>query len=55
MATATREQQNRGMTAIRMYEHGGPEVLKVEMHPIPTPEANEVLIRVQAASVSWFD
>jgi NADPH:quinone reductase-like Zn-dependent oxidoreductase len=43
------------MTAVRMYEHGGPEVLKVERHSIPTPDTNEVLIRVQVASVSWWD
>jgi hypothetical protein len=41
---ATGEQQKGGMTAVRMYEHGGPEVLKVERHSIPTPDANEVLI-----------
>ena len=43
------------MTAVRMYEFGGPEVLKVETHPVPTPTDNQVLIRVKASSVSWWD
>jgi 2-desacetyl-2-hydroxyethyl bacteriochlorophyllide A dehydrogenase len=55
MAMATGEQPKGEMTAVRMYQHGGPEVLKVERHPIPTPGPNELLVRVQAASVSWWD
>ena len=31
-----------------IHEPGGPEVLKVESRPIPTPRAGEVLIRVKA-------
>jgi NADPH:quinone reductase-like Zn-dependent oxidoreductase len=31
-----------------IYEAGGPEVLKVESQPMPTPRAGEVLIRVKA-------
>lgn len=30
-------------------------MLKVERHPIPTPGLNEILIRVHASSVSWWD
>jgi NADPH:quinone reductase-like Zn-dependent oxidoreductase len=33
------------MKAAVMYEPGGPEVLKIETRPIPTPQAGEVLIR----------
>ena len=43
------------MKAIRIHQYGGPEVLaQVEMQR-PTPGANEVLIRVHAASVNPFD
>jgi NADPH:quinone reductase-like Zn-dependent oxidoreductase len=36
------------MKAAVIYEPGGPEVLKIENWPIPTPKAGEVLIRVKA-------
>jgi NADPH:quinone reductase-like Zn-dependent oxidoreductase len=43
------------MKAIRIHQYGGPEVLaQVEMQR-PNPGANEVLIKVKAASVNPFD
>ena len=36
------------MKAVVMHEPGGPEVLKLETRPIPTPKPGEVLIRVKA-------
>jgi NADPH:quinone reductase-like Zn-dependent oxidoreductase len=36
------------MKAVVIYEAGGPEVLKVESRPIPTPRSGQVLIRVKA-------
>src|SRR5260370_14720707 len=36
------------MKAAVIYEAGGPEVLKIETLPIPTPHSGEVLIRVKA-------
>jgi NADPH:quinone reductase-like Zn-dependent oxidoreductase len=36
------------MKAVVIHEPGGPEVLKLETLPIPTPKAGEVLIRVRA-------
>ncbi|MCW3052515.1 MAG: zinc-binding oxidoreductase [Chthonomonadales bacterium] len=36
------------MQAAVIYEAGGPEVLKIESHPIPAPQVGEVLIRVKA-------
>jgi NADPH:quinone reductase-like Zn-dependent oxidoreductase len=38
----------RTMKAAVIYEAGGPEVLKIESRPIPTPRDGEVLIRVKA-------
>ena len=36
------------MKAAVIYEPGGPEVLKIESRPIPTPDSGEVLIRIKA-------
>jgi NADPH:quinone reductase-like Zn-dependent oxidoreductase len=36
------------MRAAVMYAPGGPEVLKLESRPIPTPQAGQVLIQVKA-------
>ena len=36
------------MKAVVIYEAGGPEVLKVESRPIPTPQSGQVLIRIKA-------
>ena len=36
------------MMAAVIHEAGGPEVLKIESRPIPTPKRGEVLIRVKA-------
>src|ERR1700727_3828657 len=36
------------MKAVVIREAGGPEVLKIESLPIPTPQRGEVLMRVKA-------
>jgi hypothetical protein len=43
------------MKAIRIHNYGGPEVLKYEDAPRPTPQAGEVLVRVHAAGVNPID
>ena len=42
----------RTMKAAVIYEAGGPEVLKIETRPIPTPQVGEVLIRVKASGLN---
>ncbi len=43
------------MKAVVMHEYGGPEVLKFEDYPDPTPGPGEVLVKVAAASVNPID
>src|SRR5260370_41984687 len=45
------KRKDRWMTTMKaavIHEAGGPEVLKIESLPIPTPQSGEVLIRVKA-------
>ncbi|HEY0816071.1 MAG TPA: NADP-dependent oxidoreductase [Pseudonocardia sp.] len=45
------------MKAIRLHQHGGPDVLRYEEVPIPEPESGEVLVRVHAVGVNppdWY-
>jgi NADPH:quinone reductase-like Zn-dependent oxidoreductase len=41
--------------AIRIHEDGGPEVLRYEDVPDPTPASDEVLIELRAASLNHLD
>src|SRR5258707_14776128 len=41
--------------AVRIHEDGGPEVLRYEDVPDPTPDTGEVLIELQAASLNHLD
>ena len=43
------------MKAVRMHDHGGPEVLVYENISRPEPAKDEMLIRVQAAGVNPAD
>lgn len=40
------------MRAVRLHEHGGPEVLRYDEVPIPEPGPGEVLVRVHAVGVN---
>jgi zinc-binding alcohol dehydrogenase/oxidoreductase len=43
------------MKAIRIHEDGGPEVLRYEEVPDPTPGEGEVLVELKAASLNHLD
>lgn len=43
------------MKAIRIHEDGGPEVLRYEDAPDPSPAPGEVLVRLRAASLNHLD
>jgi NADPH:quinone reductase-like Zn-dependent oxidoreductase len=43
------------MHAMRIHEFGGPEALKDEVLPLPQPRDDEILVRIQAASVNPVD
>src|SRR5688500_17437591 len=43
------------MRAIRVHAAGGPEVLRIEEIPDPTPGAGEALVRVEAVGVNFIE
>jgi NADPH:quinone reductase-like Zn-dependent oxidoreductase len=43
------------MRAVRIYDYGGPEQLKLERIERPQPQAGEVLLRIHAAGVNPID
>ena len=43
------------MKAVRVHEHGGPEVLRVEEVPVPEPGPGTVLVKLAAAGVNFID
>jgi NADPH:quinone reductase len=43
------------MKAIRVHVTGGPEVLRYEDVPVPTPRAGEVLVKLEAAGINYID
>ncbi len=55
VAFATTFADSATMKAIVAHEYGGPEVLKLEDMPVPTPKEDEMLVKVFAAGVNSFD
>jgi NADPH2:quinone reductase len=43
------------MKAIRIHNHGGPEVLAYEDVPIPEPRAGEARVKIEASGVNFID
>jgi NADPH2:quinone reductase len=43
------------MKAIRVREHGGPEVMKLEDAPVPEPGPKQALVRLVASGVNFID
>ncbi len=43
------------MKAIRIRQHGGPEVLKYEDVPVPEPGPDEVQVKLEAVGVNYVD
>ena len=43
------------MLAIRIHETGGPEKLRVDDVPVPSPGDGELRLRVEAAGVNFVD
>ena len=43
------------MRAIRIYETGGPEVMKLEQFDLPAPGKNEVQVRHTAIGLNFID
>ena len=41
------------MQAIRAHSRGGPDKLRLEQAPVPVPEADEVLVEVHAAAITY--
>ena len=43
------------MRAVRVHEHGGPDVLRVETVDDPIPGPGEALVRVEATGVNFIE
>ena len=43
------------MKAIRIHQHGGPEVLQIDDIDIPKPSPGEVLIKIKTAALNHLD
>jgi NADPH:quinone reductase-like Zn-dependent oxidoreductase len=43
------------MRAARIHAFGGPEVLKIDRIDVPSPKADEILVRITAASINPVD
>src|SRR5689334_6835285 len=53
--TQTKKAKEKTMRAVALDRFGGPETLKVQTVPAPEPDADEILIHVEAAGVGAWD
>ena len=44
-----------GTTAVRIHEHGGPEVMRIEEVSLPDPGPDEALVRNTAIALNFYD
>lgn len=54
-SAAASEPTSEQMCALRMHDYGASDVLRLERVPVPTPQREQVRIRVHAASVNPID
>jgi len=47
--------KKRSMRVVRYYEHGGPEVLRVEEVPLPEPGSGQLRLRTEIVGASFVD
>ena len=43
------------MRAIRVHQYGGPDAMRLDELPTPTPGAGQALVRIEAAGVNYVD
>src|SRR5262245_26268614 len=43
------------MRAVRIYKHGGPEVMTLEETPVPQPGPDEALVEIRVSGVNFVD
>ena len=43
------------MKALRIHEHGGPEVMRIEEIPVPEPGPGEVRVKMEACGLNYSD
>lgn len=53
--TQTKKAKEQTMRAVAQDRFGGPETLKMQTLPVPEPDADEILIHVEAAGVGAWD
>ena len=50
-----RQREDRMQVAVVVSQHGGPEVLQLQQHPIPATPDDGVLIEQHCAGVNYID
>ncbi len=55
LVSLTFTQRRLGLRAVRFHQTGGAEVLILDEVPLPTPGKDEILVRIEAAGISYGD